>query len=211
MNNEKEPPKRKRDPDKTRRLLTEAVGHILVTKGYPSFSAREVANTAGVDKKLINYYFGSLNNLLKTYIHEKDFWMPVFRDFTVPEDPKAYIIGVLKEQFEYFLQHKDMQRFIHWQISEYHPVISSVSMMRESEIERILEMCRGRFKGSPVNLNAVIAILAAGIYCIVLQNNTGNGPVCGIDISRETHRRVLMQAIEQILGWAWEAAGLKPG
>lgn len=210
MTDEKKPVKR-RDPDQTRRLLIEAVGHILVTKGYPSFSAREVAHTAGVDKKLINYYFGSLNNLLKTYIHEKDFWMPVFREFTIPEDPKAYILGVLKEQLEYFLQNEEMQRFIHWQVSEYHPVISSVSMMREAEAERILEMCRGRFSGSPVNLNAVIAILVAGIYCIVLQNNTGNSPVCGIDLCQEAHRESLLQTVEQIVNWAWEAAGAEPG
>jgi len=200
---------RRRDPDHTRKLLVEAVGRILLTKGYTHFTTKEVAGTAGVDKKLINYHFGSLNNLLKTYIHKKDFWMPVFREFSMPDNPKEYIFKVLKEQFEYFLKNPEMQRFVHWQISEYHPVISSVAMLREREAERLMEMCRERFAGSPVNFNAVIAILVAGIYAIVLQSNAANSPMCGIDISKEADQDSLMETIGQILDWAW--AGVEPG
>ena len=199
-------PSMKRNADTTRRLLIEAVGKVLVDKGYTYCTAAEIARMTGVDKKLINYYFGSVNNLLKTYIHERDFWMPVFREFSTPDNPRDYIYGVLKDQLKYFLENEEMQRFVHWQISEYHPVISSVAMLRENEAVRLLEMCRERFAASPVSLNAILALLVGGIYAVVLQSKTGNSPMCGIDVSREADQKSLRNAIGQILDWAWEAS-----
>lgn len=199
-------PSRKRNADTTRRLLIDAVGKVLVDKGYTHCTPAEIARVAGADKKLINYYFGSVNNLLKTYIHERDFWMPVFREFRTPENPREYIFGVLKDQLKYFLENQEMQRFVHWQISEHHPVISSVATLREKEAERLLEMCRERFAASAVNLNAILALLVGGIYAVVLQSKTGNSPMCGIDVSREADQKSLRNAIGQILEWAWEAS-----
>ncbi|MFD2163987.1 TetR/AcrR family transcriptional regulator [Paradesertivirga mongoliensis] len=199
-------PSRRRNADTSRRLLIEAVGKVLVDKGYTHCTPAEIARTAGVDKKLINYYFGSVNNLLKTYIHERDFWMPVFREFETPDNPRDYIFGVLKDQLEYFLRNEEMQQFVHWQISEYHPVISSVAMLREKEVERLLEMCQERFSASSVNLNAILALLVGGIYAVVLQSKTGNSPMCGIDVSREADQQSLRDAIGQILEWAWDAS-----
>jgi AcrR family transcriptional regulator len=199
-----------RDYDKTRTRLLEVVGEILRETGYTGLKTNNIARRLGKDKNLIRYYFNSLLNLERTYVQENDYWFAFFERFNLPDEPakeqvRQLFIELMKENFNFFSENAEMQKIILWQISERNPLMRSVSDHREIEGDKLLKMTDPYFNGSVVNFRAIIAIILGAIYYMVLHAETNGSTVCGIDINREKDREIMLQAIEQVITWAWDA------
>src|SRR5690625_323283 len=65
----------KNNKERTMGKLIAAVGEVLTEKGYTGLTISNISKCAGVDRKLISLYFGSVNNLIETYIKGKDYWV----------------------------------------------------------------------------------------------------------------------------------------
>jgi AcrR family transcriptional regulator len=196
--------------DETMQRLITAVGEILKEKGYTELGVNKIALQAKVSKELIYRYFGSLNNLLKAYISGRDYWQPLLKDLNdgsldKPDTLKLFT-ELLQNNFRFFFEEKEMQRFILWQISEYNTVLRSISEDRESEGAKLLALTNSHFKDSGINFRAVMALLLGGIYYVVLHAEHNKSTVAGIDANLEKDREDLLKTIGQILGWAWDAA-----
>lgn len=204
-------PNRSRNPEVTRQMLIDAVGDILKEDGWRGLGVNKIALRAGVDKKMIYWYFQSYNNLLKTYIKSKDFWMPVFEKFQSEEGPSDkdlpnFISSIFMEQFKVFFREPEMQTFIHWQISDSRPVLREISEEREFQGAKIAAMTDPHFKGSGFNFRAVLALILGGVYYVVWHANMNKTSVCGIDINIERDRLDLIRSIGQIIDLVWDAA-----
>jgi len=200
-----------RDADATRRKFLDAIGMILTEQGFSAIRTNNIARLLGKDKNLIRYHFGSLNGLLKTYVLDKDYWKPFFERFRFSENPDAkeietLFVGLMQENFRVFLDNGEMQKIIHWQISESSPLMKSISDEREIEGEKLLKMATPYFSESGVNFKAIIALLLGGSYYMVLQHKAINGMVSGIDLNSEKDRMDVLVAIEKIIEWAWQFA-----
>lgn len=57
------PDERKLDADRSRRLLLDAALEEFAAKGYAGARVQDIADRAGVNKQLINYYFGGKEGL----------------------------------------------------------------------------------------------------------------------------------------------------
>jgi AcrR family transcriptional regulator len=199
-----------KDKEQTKRRLIAAVGEILKSDGYHSLGVNRVARQAGVNKKLIYRYFGSLNYLIETYIIENDYWM-VFtnrmQDMIKQEsfsDMQEMIAGILQNQFKFFLSEPEMQRLILWELSSKEPLLKSIHQARESTGQQLLEMTDGHFKGGNVNFRAVAALLVGGIYYTILHIQNNGGLFCDLDLHTETGQNEILKAIEQIIHWSFE-------
>ncbi|QKJ32844.1 TetR/AcrR family transcriptional regulator [Mucilaginibacter mali] len=204
----------KKNRDETMRKLIDAVGEILKEKGYAGLGINRIALRAGVSKELIYRYFEGLNNLVKIYIHSKDYWLPLFDKIqTHPSPGKDQVldtfIALFQEQFRFFFQEPEMQKFILWQISEVNPLMRSISEKRETEGAKLLALTEDHFRDSGINFKAVAALLLGGIYYVVLHASANKSTVAGIDANLERDREEILKTIEQILVWAWEAAAQK--
>ena len=196
-----------RNTDSSRRSFISATGEILAKKGFRSFTPTEVARVAGKDKRLIKHHFGSLNNLLQTYIDEKDFWFTKFRQFEKPEDVKEFLFQVFKDQFEFFVGSAEMQQFIKWELTEYHPVISAAASRREIEASRLVDlMCKEIFEKSGINIQALLTLLARPGYTTDLKWASGNIPGGAASMQILAQKNACLDTISQVLDWAWDAA-----
>ena len=200
-----------RDADATRRKFLDAIGTILTEQGFNAIRTNNIARLLGKDKNLIRYHFGSLNGLLKTYIQDKDYWKPFFERFRFSDEPDAkeieeLFVGLMQENFRVFSDNEEMQKIIHWQISEASALMRSVSDDREREGEKLLKMATPYFIESGVNFKAIIALLLGGSYYMVLQHKAINGVVSGIDLNSEKDCADVLVAIEKIIEWAWQFA-----
>jgi len=209
--NKKRGPYRVRDKDVTMQLLVDAVGQILEEDGYRGLGVNKVALRAGVHKKNIYNYFGSYNNLLKTYIKSKDFWTHIFEKFHLSESPQAdelplYLGSIFKEQFKYFSSEKEMQQFIYWQISQSNTLLKEISDERESQGAEIAALADPHFKGTNVRLAAVLALVLGGVYYVVWHAEYNKSVVCGLDVNQQKDREDFTKTIGQVILWAWEAA-----
>ena len=201
----------KRDKDETMRKLIQAVGEILREQGHAGIGVNKIALRAGVSKPLIYRYFDSLNNLLKRYIQEKDYWLPLFDELQEFEIPKAealagFYTGILQEQFRFFYEEREMQALILWQLSQRHPLLRHISDIREKEGAKLLSLASSRFQGTGISFPAITAIIVEGIYGLTLHAYANQSTVCGIDINIERDREIIANTIGQLIGWAFEAA-----
>ncbi|WP_461791493.1 TetR/AcrR family transcriptional regulator [Pedobacter sp.] len=200
-----------RDADATKKKFLDAIGMILTEQGFSAIRTNNIARLLGKDKNLIRYHFGSLNGLLKSYIQEKDYWKPFFERFRFSDQPDAkeiemLFVGLMKENFKVFAENEEMQKIIHWQISEASPLIRSISDEREAEGEKLLKMATPYFRETGVNFKAIIALLLGGSYFMILQHKAIQGVICGIDLNSEKDRAEVLVAIEKIVEWSWQYA-----
>lgn len=201
----------KRNADEKKARLIAAVGEILAEDGYLSLGLNKIAVRANVSKPMIYRYFGSLNGLLKTYITQKDSWLPYFESLNLPEHPtteelKRCYIKMLQDQFRFFHAQKEMQKLVHWQISEHNPLMYAVCQNREREGIRLLELADAHFFDSGISLKAVMALLVGGIYYNVLHDSVDTGSLAGIELGHEKDFETMLNTLAQVIEWAFDAA-----
>ncbi|WP_184547326.1 TetR/AcrR family transcriptional regulator [Mucilaginibacter sp. FT3.2] len=197
----------------TKKKLIIAVGEIIKTEGFDSLkSASKIARKAEVDRKLINRYFGGLNQLIEAYIVENDYWLlftekinGLLKSNNYP-GIKELITSILQNQFTYFSSDKDMQRLILWELTTSNPLMKSIHNARESMGQKILEITDDHFNGSKVNFRAISALLVGGIYYTILHTIYNGGTFSDLNITSNQGQEHMLTAIEQIVGWAYEEA-----
>lgn len=65
----------KNDKERTMGKIIASVGDVLKEKGYAGLTITNISKQAGVNRKLIHLYFGSVENLVERYIKGKDYWV----------------------------------------------------------------------------------------------------------------------------------------
>lgn len=194
------------------RKLIEAVGTVLKQDGYTGLGVNMVAWQAGIDKKQIYRYFSNFNNLVETFITERDFWMVMSAEIkealkSRSGEQEFVLIGTtLEQEMEFFYREVEMQKIIHWQISEPNALLRSISNARESMGEDMLRTTDPHLQGSDVNFRSVCALLVGGIYYTVLHARSNGSTVCGINLNDPMDREVVIKTIKQIICWSYQAA-----
>jgi|HubBroStandDraft_6_1064221.scaffolds.fasta_scaffold45217_4 TetR/AcrR family transcriptional regulator len=77
-------PERQRDADRSRRALLDAALEEFSLRGFAGARVADIARRAGVNKQLINYYFGSKEGL---YLALQRAWLDREESFAPPEVP----------------------------------------------------------------------------------------------------------------------------
>jgi AcrR family transcriptional regulator len=202
---------KQRDAEETKRQILEAASQIVIEDGFSALTATRIALLIGKDRTIVNHHFGSLANLKRAYIRQKDYWPPFFERFRLPSSPGALQIRglfteLMQENFRYFRNNLEMQKIILWQISEQNPLMRRISEERELEGAKLLGMTEPFFKNSGVNFKAVEALLLGGIYYVVMHAENNKSTVCGIDINQYRDRAIFQETIGQVIDLAWEKA-----
>lgn len=200
----------------TERKLIDAVGSIIRQKGYTGLGVNAIAKEAKVNKKLIYRYFNNVEQLIETYVIEKDYWLS-FNNKIIDEidlkNKKSSLIenyvSILEKQFEFFWNEDEMQKIILWEISEQTSLLDSVSMVREEYGNALLALSDPYFKNSAVSIRGVSALLVCGIYYLVLHAKKNDSTICGLDINTEEGRAEITKSLRHIIEWAFQAGKTK--
>lgn len=204
----------------TERRLIDSVGVLVLKYGFKDLGKRlslnAIAKEADVSKVLIHRYFGSKEELIEKYIHEKDYWMSIKEQMTalLKETTKKsalieVITYVLQKQLDYFYKEEEMQQLILWEITEKSDMMNSVGNTREMLGAEFFALTERHFKNSGVNFQAVAALMVSGIYQLVLHGKKNKSLQCGIDINTKEGRCQIKEAIRQIVQWAFAAGKTK--
>lgn len=195
----------RRDKEKTKQKILNAVGKILRKEGYHAIKINKIAETAGVGKPLIYQYFNGLNGLIKAYLTKVDFWnhqREKFANSTLANTgsiSKEIILSLLKEDFEYLERSEEMQKVILWGISEKNKTLKTLIEEREAFGKDIFELVDKDFAGTNVDFRAVNAILVAATYYMVLHAKTNGVNMCEIDVGSKEGKQRIFNTFEQIL------------
>lgn len=199
-----------RDKERTKVKMIQAVGKVLLKKGYTGLNASAIAKEAGIDKSLVWTYFGSLDNLVEEYIAQRDFWkykaadsinnMLTFKDGIKEE----YMSGLLQFQFQALLDDEILQRIMLWGISEKKDFLRHISDERELIGEEVFKIVDPQFKNSEIDIRGILAIIVAGIYYLVLHGKTNGSLFCGIDLNTTDGEIRIKESISQIISMAYK-------
>ncbi len=199
-----------RDKVRTKNKMVQAVGKVLLKKGYTGLNATSVAKEAGVDKSLVWTYFGNLDNLVEEYIAQRDFWKYKAKDSieTLRTETKVIngddMAALLQFQFKALLEDEILQRLMLWGISEKKQFLRKASDDRELIGEEIFKNMDSKFKNSNVDVRGIFAIVVAGIYYLVLHAKTNGSLFCGIDLNTADGEERIKESISQIIKMAYQ-------
>ncbi|AZZ58458.1 TetR/AcrR family transcriptional regulator [Riemerella anatipestifer] len=201
-----------RDKARTQKNLIEAVGKVLESQGYTGLkSAKNIADVAGVDKRLIWTYFNGVENLVEEYIKKNEFWKEglsnelLNRLLTKAEDlDNEKMIFLLKSHFEKFRDDTALQKIITWEISEENEMLRKVADRREQLGEQLFSLIDEKFAKSNVDIRGVVALLLGGTYYLNLHAKANGSLFCGVDLNTEEGKNSILNAIEFIVNSSFD-------
>lgn len=203
-----------RDKSRTMARMVAAVGKVIQKKGYPGLTAPNIAIAAGVDKKLVWTYFGSVDNLIEEYVRQKDFWKFAAKSYIddILKEPeqigKNEVNSLLQNQLDVLIRDRALQKIIHWELGENNKMLRKVADRREEIGERMFSVIMPEFENTNTDLRARLALLIGGIYYLALHAKTNGSAFCGIDINIDSERERIETAIQDIIFEAYEKAGV---
>ena len=194
---------RPRDREATRERLISAVGKLLAEKGFAHLGVNAVARQAGVDKVLIYRYFGGLQELIKAFGQEGDFWPSIeelaggdinaFRHLPLEEK-----LAALGRNFLNGIRQRPLtQEVIAWEMVERNAFTEELEIIRETRMLRFAELFLPT-EGAKADLMAVSAIVGAGISYLACRARRVRW-YNGIDLESDAGWRRIETAIEQIV------------
>lgn len=200
------------DKERSTQKLIEAVGSVIKSKGYTGLTATNIAKVAGLSRRLITLYFGTVEHLIETYVRGKDYWLAAsgtavdMVKSNKGENTREILDCLLQNQLEYFYTNEEMQKTILWQISESSQIMNEVCEEREQLGKFFFMLSDKELEGKDVDLRATSALLVAGIYYLVLHAKSTDTFFCEIDLKKPEGIERIKKAISLILEHTYKNA-----
>ncbi len=163
-----------RNRPRTEARLREAVAVVLAEGGFSALTPSAVAKQAGVDKMLIYRYFGGLDGLVEAVANGPDFF-PSFDEICGGDPaalrawPVAERAAAMLDTYAHLLMARPMVlELMVWELVERNELTAIMETARETGGQRL---ARELFDdaGDPARMNAVMALLAAGVTYLALR------------------------------------------
>ncbi|MFZ4928980.1 TetR/AcrR family transcriptional regulator [Chryseobacterium sp. Mn2064] len=192
-----------RNKERSKMKFLEAVGKILKTKGYAGLKVNNIAEEAGVDKKMIYTYFGGLDGLIDEYIRMQDYWsrvtaeevakiMPTGED---DEEWKLFTKQILMSQFDYVYSSEEAQKLLLWRLSEPRASLAKLTATQEENGEHLFKLIDYKYTEYEKEFRSIMAIMVSGLYYLNMFASVNGSLFCGIDVDTEEGREKIKEAI----------------
>jgi AcrR family transcriptional regulator len=155
-----------KNSERTRQKFLDAVGEMIATKGYTGLGVNKIAKQAKVDKRLMYRYFSSFEDLIETYILEKDYWLRNSENGGTynqreGENLEEFISRLMVDQFDYFYDNKEVQGLILWEISEKNEVLNSIARTRENMASSLLSVFDNEISPKKIHFRSLSALTSS--------------------------------------------------
>jgi AcrR family transcriptional regulator len=190
---------RSRDAAATTQQILVAAIRLLTEKGFTGLGVNAIAAAAQVDKKLVYYYFGGLDGLLRQLGSELQFWLGTPLE-AVPQEPYAVASNrLLMEYISALRKNTLVLRLLAWELVEPSEILTELEVARSLAMAQWVTRLRSTAQPPPegVDAPAINALLIAGLHYLALREQSV-GTFAGMDIrSPEGHARI-QKAVERI-------------
>jgi len=200
------------DKERSMNRLLEAVGCVIKEKGYSGLGPTNIAKAAGLSKRLIYFYFGSVENLIEKYVRSRDYFAGASNgaDQLIEQNKETntckLLESLLLSQLEHFYNNEEMQKIILWQISEPSKIMFEVAETREKVGAHFFQLADLELDREKADLRAVAGLLVGGIYYMILHAKSNDSLFCEIDVNSEDGINRIKKAIGIILSDTYKRA-----
>jgi AcrR family transcriptional regulator len=152
----------------TEEKLINAVGELIVGEGFESLGVRKVAEQAGVNKTLIYRYFESLDGLIYAYMKKHDFWLNTSLEQPDVSDIKGYLKTFYRREITEYRDNTALKRLKRWELSSDKDFVVEIRAQRGKNGVYFMEMMSGFAKIDKEQLQAISALMDAGIVYLAM-------------------------------------------
>ncbi|WP_443946710.1 TetR/AcrR family transcriptional regulator [Pedobacter sp. AW1-32] len=192
-----------RNKEQSKQKFLNAVGKIIDNKGFAGLKVNDIAQEAGLDKKLMYNYFGGRDQLIDEYIRSKDFWSNVSEENAEPffgDGGKTFTKNMLREQFDYVFKNKELQKILLWGLLDNRKALKNVAEQREQSGAVLFEnITDPHFGHQAKRFRAVTALLISGIYYLDIYATTNEATFCGLDLKTIEGRTEIKEALNFLI------------
>lgn len=179
------------------RSIYQAAGKIAVKKGVEHISLRSVAEEAEMDIGVLNRRFKDDDDLIREYTKRYDFFINDLLVLVNPDEftsPHSYFESLANVFVKQLHRNKEMQAIMRWEMSYDTPLTRRSARKRDELLSEVLPQISSRISPSyGCDPNAILAVLVAGMYYIVLRENRSS--FCGIVFNSKEGRKTLSEAL----------------
>lgn len=163
---------KERDREQSEEKLIRAVGELIEEVGFENLGINQVAKKAGFSKNLIYRYFDSLDGLVYAYTRKHDFWANAITEQPDTSDIKGYLKAFYRREIAEFRKSTVLKRLRRWELSTDKEIVTQIRAQRERNGVRFMEMMAPYAKVDKEQLQAISALIDAGIaYLAIFEDN----------------------------------------
>lgn len=187
-----------KDRTSTEQKLLDAVGEVIKNEGFEKVGVNNIASKSGVSKVLIYRYFGSLDNLILTYLERVDFWKNFSIEFPKDQDLKQFLKQVFKNQLFQLKENELLKNLQRWELTVNNSITEKLKLKRESKGMTLITILSQMSKHPESEIASIATIISAGISYLVMFKE-----VCplynGIDLQTEKGWDQILSGIDILI------------
>lgn len=199
-------PKRiRRSKEVIERELLLAITKIITDQGFNKLTINNISEVANVTKRVIYENYDSFDKLLEVYFIKNDFWTSLVLSKIAAKytSYREFVPGVLKEFYKAIDENPVFQCIIRWEIASPNNFVRERAKNRELSCADELERNRIFFQRMGIDIEAIYAILIAGIYYLVLRKDVSS--FCGIDTRTKEGKERIFKILDKISEFIFSA------
>ncbi|RZJ70306.1 TetR/AcrR family transcriptional regulator [Flavobacterium sp.] len=193
----------------SKQKFLDAVDKLFKEKGFSALKVNDIAQEAGLDKKLIYRYFGGKDELVDEYIKSLDFWSNVKKEAHTPDftdGGREFSKRMLSLQFDYLNENESFKKLLLWGLSEVREPLTKIADEREINGEMLLSNITDPFFGKDAQTyRATIALLISGGYYLSLYAGVNGNTFCGIDITTDEGKSQIKDAMSKVVDFLYDS------
>jgi TetR/AcrR family transcriptional regulator len=188
---DKSPDRKRLDPAKTRETILRAAFETFAESGYEGASIADIAKAAGVPKSLVQYHFGSKEELWEACLRAKAGPMMEAVDRFLDSDSRDPR-ELISARFSFLKENPEMRRMLFWAGMSPGPMPGFIQERRQ----KVLQKFGGNTKGK--QFARFMAVLAATDGWFLFRNFY-QGPFGETVFDEDLERRLLEVLLDTVI------------
>ncbi len=160
---------------RTEQRILDAVGTLLLERGYPAVGINAIARQAGCDKVLIYRYFGGFDELLLAFAETTELWWEV--DEIIRENaadcaaiPLHEFLQTLLDRYVTALEARPLAlEVMAWEMSEQNNLIQTLARTRSERGMELVKRIRAYYHQPNIDIGGILGVFGAAINYLIIR------------------------------------------
>jgi AcrR family transcriptional regulator len=175
--------------------LDNAVIQLAKEVGFQNISVRAITRKAKIEPIVFYNRYNDLDDFIDEFVKKYDYWFSdVAKESEDIKDERTSYISILNSLFRSLKENGLMQQLLKWELSSSNDITLRTARLREFHTLPLVKKYMEEFVNSPVEIDAVSALIIGGIYYLVLHADLST--FGGIDVNTEQGSKKISDAIE---------------
>lgn len=188
-----------RRPRRTKAEITEQIvksaTKIIEDKGFNNLTVVGISHEAEIEPIVFYNRFNDLPGFINEYVKSCDYWFSdIMTECKFVETNEEQYKAIIKTLFTSLQENKIMQELLRYEVSENNDITQRTAKLREYHTLPLTQKYKNHFKDSPIDIEAVSALIIGGIYYLTLHKDLT--PFSGIDINTKEGKEKISHALE---------------